>query len=93
MRCDAVSGRTGPVNNQVSDTIPSNREKSLRNGQALNHPLNRDFVDADLGMSKLSAPLGRIAANVAENEVDCSASHSLKLGIIFMLTDSCQQTV
>jgi hypothetical protein len=29
--------------NHVSDTIASNREKSLLNGQVLNRPQNRDF--------------------------------------------------
>ena len=28
-----------------------------------------------------------------ENEIDSSASQSLELGIVFMLTDSCQPTV
>ena len=48
---------------------------------------------ADLALSELSAPLGHITANVPENEIDCSASQSLELGIIFMLTDSRQQTL
>jgi hypothetical protein len=29
----------------------------------------------------------------AENKIDCGASQSLELGIVFMLTDSCQPTV
>jgi hypothetical protein len=37
--------------------------------------------------------LGHIATNVPENDVDGSASQSLEFGIIFMLTDSCQQAV
>jgi hypothetical protein len=43
---------------------------------------------ADLGLSELGAPSRHIAASVPENEVDRSASQSLELGIIFMLTDS-----
>ena len=48
---------------------------------------------ANLALSELSASSGNITANVPENEIDGSASQSLELGIIFMLPDSCQQTV
>jgi len=34
-----------------------------------------------------------IATSGPENEIDCGASQSLELGIVFMLTDSCQPTV
>jgi hypothetical protein len=48
---------------------------------------------SDLKLSELSALLGHIVANVPENEIDGSAGQSLELDVIFVLPDSCQQTV
>jgi hypothetical protein len=41
------------------------------------------------GVSKKTL-LRAIATNVPENDVDGGASHSLKFGIVFMFTNSCQ---
>jgi len=47
--------------NHVSDTIASNREKSLRNGQVLNRPQNGDFEQT--GITPQSSQLGNNPAD------------------------------
>src|SRR5277367_1871992 len=65
------------------------------------NPRNLDTVRRIVGTAILSGCVraGRellmctLLRAVPKNEIDCGASQSLELGIVFMLTDSCQPAV
>jgi hypothetical protein len=65
--------------------------------ESVSVPSRSNIADLRIIISSVSLMvlqrLGHISAGCPENEIDGGTSQSLELGVVFMLTDSCQPTV